>query len=178
MELQWNAPYLDHRVWLLEHLDMLHVDTKEALTLMIIDLLNQTHEAITHEKIAKKLKISVEEVEELFLSLSEKGYLSIDFKDGQLIFDIEGIFTQGQPVDLNVSRSIIQEFEEEFGRSLSATEMQRVLDMCDQYDQRRVLCALNEAASYDKRNMNYIEQILMSWMQKNLSIEDVENGKR
>ena len=41
-----------------------------------------------------------------------------------------------------------------------------------------VIVALNEAASYDKRDLNYIERILISWTDKGLSVEDVENGKR
>ena len=56
--------------------------------------------------------------------------------------------------------------------------MERILQLGDEYDSRMVICALNEAAVYDKRNLNYIENILISWRQKGLSTEDVESGKR
>ena len=44
--------------------------------------------------------------------------------------------------------------------------------------EKDVICALNEAVVYEKVDLNYIERILISWMNKGLSVQDVENGKR
>lgn len=177
-KLDWNAPYLDRKVWLLDHLQDLHVDAKEALVLLLIDHFNTMHVSIHHQLICEKLKITEDEVEELFGSLSEKGYLALDFKDGELLFDIRGIFDQENIDEVPLNRSLLEEFEEEFKRSLSPVEMDRILNLAAEYDERMVIVALNEAASYDKRDINYIERILISWRNKGLSIEDVENGKR
>ena len=132
---------------------------------------------ITHEIIADKLKIEVDEVEEIFLSLSNNGYLSIDMSDGNLIFNIEGVY-QEKPKGIPLKASLLETFEYEFKRPLSSYEMQRILDMASTYDERRVICALNEAVVYEKVDLNYIERILISWMNKGLSVQDVENGKR
>lgn len=177
-KLDWNAPYLDRKVWLLENLDTLHLNAKETLVLLLIDHFNTIHVNIHHELIATKLKISEDDVEEIFNELAQKGYLNLDFKDGSLVFDISGIFNLENIDEVNFSRSLVEEFEEEFRRSLSPSEMDRILNLSAEYDERMVICALNEAAAYDKRDINYIERILISWQSKNLSVEDVENGKR
>jgi DNA replication protein len=66
----------------------------------------------------------------------------------------------------------------EFGRPLSGLEMERIMDFAQKYDARRVIVALNEAASYDQRSLDYIERVLAAWKRKKLSVEDLENGKR
>lgn len=176
--LDWNSPYIDRRMWVLDHLDQLHVDANEALVLLLIDMYNQQHINIDHEHIQKKLKTTAEEVEAIFCSLTEKGYLTIDFEDNQLIFSIEGVFQDADIEEKPIQRSLLEEFEMEFRRDLSPYEMQRILDLSSTYDERRVRCALNEAAGRDKRNIDYIERILMTWMQKGYTIEQLENGIR
>ncbi len=176
-KMNWNAPYINRRIWILEHLDLLHTNANETLLLLLIDYYNQCKKAISHEEFSKKLKLDVDEIEDLFTSLSDKGYLSIEFEKGQIYFNIEGIFSDSSQGE-GLNRSLIEKFEESFGRGLSSSEMQRILNMASIYDERRVVCALNEAVVYDKLSLDYIERILQSWMQKGLSVEDVENGKR
>lgn len=173
----FHSNFFNRRNWILENLQTLHVNANEAMVLLLLDYFNEIHTMISHEIIADKLKIKVEDVEEIFLSLSDKGYLSIEMKDGNIFFDIEGIYqkeTEGMPL----SPSLLETFEYEFKRPLSSYEMQRILEMASVYDERRVICALNEAVVYEKVDLNYIERILISWMNKGLSIEDIEKGKR
>lgn len=177
-KISWNAPYLDRKVWLLEHLETLHLDAKEALVLLLIDHFNTIHVNIHHELLATKLKINEEEVEDIFNALAEKGYLNLDFKDGNMVFDISGVYALENTSEVNYAKSLLEEFENEFKRSLSPSEMDRILNLASIYSERMVIVALNEAASYDKRDLNYIERILISWTDKGLSVEDVENGKR
>ena len=66
--MDWNAPYLDHKIWILDHLEQLHCEPKEALVLLLIDLYNDLRQPIHHEEIAQKLGIDTDEVESLFLS--------------------------------------------------------------------------------------------------------------
>ena len=176
-KMNWNAPYIDRRTWILDHLESLHVEGNEVLVLLLIDYFNQTRKSISHEVFSDKLKIDVDAVEDLFTSLSDKGYLSIEFKNGQIHFNIEGIFSQNES-GVPLEHSLIEQFESAFKRTLSSAEMQRILNMSATYDERRVVCALNEAVVYEKLSLDYIERILQTWMQKGLSIEDVENGKR
>ena len=163
--MDWTSPYVDHKVWILDHLESLHLEPKEALVLLLIDYYNDMHKTIHHEMIAQKLHIDVEEVENLFVTLADKGYLNITY-------------SQEQKKVQGSHRSLIEEFEAEFKRTLSSMEMERILQLASYYDERMVICALNEAAVYEKRNLNYIESILVSWKEKGLSVEDVESGKR
>ena len=177
-KLEWNAPCMNRQAWILDHLEELHVNAEEALVLLLIDFLNQNRIPIQHQIIADKCKIDVDRVEEIFASLSDKGYLTIDFQNGSLLFCLDGLLKGTEASGEPLSQSIITEFEEEFGRSLSPTEMQRILEFSENYGERKVICALNEAASYDKRNINYIERILISWENKGLTTEQVESGCR
>ena len=122
--------------------------------------------SIDHELISEKLKISVDEVEDIFTELSDKGYLTLDYADGSLIFNIEGIFELSNTNNTAIDRSLLEQFEMEFARPLSSTEMQRIIDMASMYDERRVICALNEAVCNEACDLNYIERILQNWQQK------------
>lgn len=175
--MDFNAPYINRRNWILENLESIHMDSQETMVVLLIDYFNEQHIAISDEKLAEKLKLSDQEIEDVLMKLSDKGYLTIDFKDGNVIFDISGIFHE-KSEGMVLQKSLIESIEDEFGRPLSSLEMQRIMELASVYDERRVICALNEAVVYDRRNLNYMESILASWMQKGLSIEDVENGKR
>ena len=177
-KLNWNAPYMDRQAWILDHLQELHVDAMEALVLLIIDFLNKNQIPIQHEIIAEKCKIDVEKVEEIFANLSQKGYLTIDFDKGKLLFCLDGLLNMTAPAGEPLSQSIITEFEDEFGRGLSGFEMQKILELAQIHGERKVICALNEAAVYDRRNINYIEKILVSWQNKKLTTEEIECGNR
>ena len=122
-KISWDAPYLDRKVWLLEHLETLHLDAKEALVLLLIDHFNTIHVNIHHELLATKLKINEEEVEDIFNALAEKGYLNLDFKDGNMVFDISGVYVLENTSEVNYAKSLLEEFEDEFKRSLSPSEM-------------------------------------------------------
>ena len=175
--MDFNAPYINRRNWILENLESIHMDPQETMVVLLIDYFNEQHIAISDEKLAEKLKLSDQEIEDVLMKLSDKGYLTIDFKDGNVIFDISGIFHE-KSEGMVLQKSLIESVEDEFGRPLSSLEMQRIMELASVYDERRVICALNEAVVYDRRNLNYMESILASRMQKGLSIEDVENGKR
>ena len=170
-DFDFNAPYVDRRTWIIDHLQDLILEPKEILVVLLIDFFNQQHISIDHELISEKLKISVDEVE-------DKGYLTLDYADGSLIFNIVGIFELSNTNNTAIDRSLLEQFEMEFARPLSSTEMQRIIDMASMYDERRVICALNEAVCNEACDLNYIERILQNWQQKGLSTGDIENGKR
>ena len=115
-------------------------------------------------------------MEDIFTELSDKGYLTLDYANGSLIFNIEGIFELSKASDTSIDRSLLEQFEMEFARPLSSSEMQRIIDMASMYDERQVICALN--VCNEVSDLNYIERILQNWQQKGLSTEDLENGKR
>lgn len=177
-EWKWDAPYLDRRAWLLNELEHLNVSAEEALVLLLIDFFNAQRVLISHEQIGNKIQRSNDEVDELFASLSAKGYLHIGYQEGRLIFDISGVF---QPENIETSMqslSLFDEFETEFARPLSSAEMQRLSSWMDQYDPQMILYALYEAGVYEKRSLDYIERILVEWKKRGLTPQDYEEGKR
>lgn len=179
-EIKWNASYFDRRTWILENLENLHVESQEALVLLVIDYCNTQGLPISHELLAAKTKLPVDDIEAIFMTLTEKGYLTIEFEKGSIAFSIAGLFEE-QPKEAVVSMSLIERFEMEFGRPLSSAEMQSILELpavFPDYGEQGAIIALNEAIVYEKLNLNYIERVLRSWANKGLTIEDLENGKR
>lgn len=178
-ELKWNAPYMDRRTWILGELDHLNMSAEETLALLLIDYYNEQQQLITHEMIAQKIGKDADAVDELFSALSAKGYLKIEFREGKLIFDISGVFSSQENIAASIQNlSLFDEFETEFARPLSSSEMQRLSSWMDVYDQQMILYALYEAGVYDKRSLDYIERILAEWKRKGLTPANYEEGRR
>lgn len=176
-KVSWNSPYINHTAYILDHLEELSLEPKEVLTLLLIEFYNAQGIVISDEMMAEKLRISEDDVEELFEALSDKGFLAIEFKNGDIYFNIAGIMDANASGE-KINRSLIEEFEMEFKRALSSHEMSRIMELGDLYGEKRVLLALDEASVHDVRNINYVESILAAWKNKNLSDEDLEEGKR
>ncbi len=178
-DMNWNAPYFDRRTWILSELASLNLLPEETLTLLLIDYFNDIHQLITHDVIAAKLQSDNEHVDELFASLTAKGYLNIELKEGRLIFDISGVYSSIHAIEQNVQTvSLFDEFETEFSRPLSSSEMQRLSSWLDTYDQQMILYALYEAGVYEKRSLDYIERILAEWKRRGFTAQEYEEGKR
>ncbi|EOS61733.1 DnaD domain-containing protein [Firmicutes bacterium M10-2] len=174
----WSAPWVDQCAWIFTNLENLTLDAKEALVVLLIAHYNTHDLAISTEEFALKTKMSEEEVDTIFQILSKKGYLTIDFANGKVVFRLDGLVKNSQKVGQSLSKSLISEFEDEFGRDLSPQEMQKILDLAEKFSERQVICALNEASVYNKRNLTYIENVLISWNNKGLTTEDIESGVR
>ncbi len=56
--------------------------------------------------------------------------------------------------------------------------MERILRWQEEFEESVILRALDEAAAYDRRSLNYIESLLQSWKQRGLSAQDIESGLR
>ncbi len=56
--------------------------------------------------------------------------------------------------------------------------MDKILQLTSIFGERMVLRALDEASAYEKRSIEYVENILISWKNRNLTIEDIEKGRR
>ncbi|MDO4465622.1 MAG: DnaD domain protein [Bacillota bacterium] len=176
-KLSWDSPYMNHTAYILDHMAELNLEPNELLTLLLIEFYNSQGIIFGDEMMAEKLRISEDDVEEIFESLSDKGFLTIEFKNGDIYFNIAGVM-EADAKGEKLSRSLIEEFEMEFKRTLSPNEMSRIMELGDIYGEKRVLIALDEASVRDIRNINYVETILTAWKNKNLSDEDLDEGKR
>ena len=73
---------------------------------------------------------------------------------------------------------IIDLFEREFKRPLSAHEIDKLNDWLMKVDHAYLVHALREALIYQKLNFNYIDRILVKWLDNKVSLQDLDAGKK
>ncbi|MGX8851951.1 DnaD domain-containing protein [Amedibacillus sp. YH-ame10] len=178
MEKWWKEKWVDRRSWVLDHLEELSLNSNEVMCVLLIDFMNEHKIAIRHGILAQKLKVDGDSIDEILTQLSAKGYLQIEYQNGHIHFDIDGIFEDDSKKSSSFDYSLFDLFETEFGRTLSQIEVQRLADWLNAYDQKMIGYALREALTYDHKSFDYIERILVEWKKKNLTAEDYEEGKR
>lgn len=175
----WNSPYVDKSRWIFDHLETLNLEPSEILVVLVINFLNEANLPISPETLSEKTHLEEEKIDECISSLNARGFLNIDQKGKRLVFSLEGLLDgQRQTLSDPLSQSLIHEFSLEFGRPLSGTEMEQILDLASTYTEDTILHALDEAALYDKRSVAYVTSVLAAWKQRGLSDEDIEEGKR
>lgn len=110
----------------------------------------------------------------------EKIHIDCQFQDTEGVITTEyeetKILTKDEAFQLY--SGCLGSFMAELNRPLSDKEIENIGVWCQKYDERRVICALNEAVVYGKKDFDYIGAILKSWKEKGLSVEDIEKGKR
>lgn len=77
-------------------------------------------------------------------------------------------------------RALYQTFQEEFGRTLSPLEFERIgqwLEM-DKYAPELIRLALKEAVLNQAMSLNYIEKILLNWESRNIKTPQQVEGER
>ena len=175
MNTKWyKEKFINRRNWILDHLDELSVSAEETLVL----LMNEYQISVSHQVLAKKLKKSDDEIDDILSRLSAKGFLNLELRDGRIIFEIDGIFEGEQEKPIAMDTSLFDQYETEFGRPLSQMEMQRLAEWTNTYHQKMIIYALREALTYDKKSFDYIERILIEWKKRGLTPEEYEEGKR
>ena len=179
MNTKWyKEKFINRRNWILDHLDELSVSAEETLVLLLIDFMNEYQISVSHQVLAKKLKKSDDEIDDILSRLSAKGFLNLELRDGRIIFESDGIFEGEQEKPIAMDTSLFDQYETEFGRPLSQMEMQRLAEWTNTYHQKMIIYALREALTYDKKSFDYIERILIEWKKRGLTPEEYEEGKR
>lgn len=140
-----------------------------------------------NDLVLKKVKKEINEKTNIMFSYTPKRVkkkvvrieISCCCKDQENI--ITGDYREHYSSD-KIDKRLIDAFEYEWKRlwkrSLNGNEIEDLKRLCIQYDERYIVCALNEATVYNKLNFSYIKSILKSWKEKALNVEDIENGKR
>lgn len=179
MNTKWyKEKFINRRNWMLDHLDELSVSAEETIVLLLIDFMNEFQISVSHQALAKKLKKSDDEIDDILSRLSAKGFLNLELRDGRINFEIDGIFEGQQDKPIAMDTSLFDQYETEFGRPLSQMEMQRLAEWTNTYHQKLIIYALREALTYDKKSFDYIERILIEWKKRGLTPEEYEEGKR
>lgn len=177
----WNAPWLNRTNWIFAHLETFHLNSAEVLVVLLINYFNETNPTttISAQDISAKSGLDLEEVEQAIDSLSEKGYLHVRIQRSGMQFLLDGLYNANhESLGNPIQQGLLREIGNEFGRPLSGGEMERILRWQEEFEESVILRALDEAAAYDRRSLNYIESLLQSWKQRGLSAQDIESGLR
>ena len=160
MEKWWRERFIDRRAWILDHLEDLSLSSEEAMTILLIDFFNEHDMPVHHGVLANKLKLDMDQVDDLLARLGAKGYVSIEKETSS--FDL----------------SLFEVFEDDFARPLSQMEVELLSQWTMEYDQTLIVYALREAMTKNKRSFDYIDRILLDWKRRGFSAEDYERGER
>ncbi len=178
---------LDFRYLLLEYYRKLRLNENELATILMIDhLLEQKNTLITPDLLSMKMSLSVKELDKIFVSLIERGFL--DFTTGKKIkvslkplqkklyevFQISLAKEQETQTSAEKSaylKNIYEVFEKELKRTLSPLEFSLIGEWVDQgYSDETIINALKEALSKGKKSLRSVDKILLQWQAR----DDIE----
>ncbi|MDD2591206.1 MAG: DnaD domain protein [Erysipelotrichaceae bacterium] len=159
MEKYWNKSWFDKKIWLLENMSFLNLDLNEVALLMMIDHHNEHNMELSLNILCDKTNQKVDVIDDMINSLRTKGYLDIKVVNKHVIFTLDGLFEDNNAPQID-SSSIYELFESELGKVLSESDIRRINDWLHTYDQQMIIEALREAIIYQKKNLNYIHNVL------------------
>lgn len=179
VKMKWyEQNFVNHRDWILDNMDLLGLDAREIVIVLLIDFLNEHHYEITMELLAKKSGFNEEELNEILSLLAAKKYLTIKASAKEVQFNINGLFEANVARDAAIlDSSLFDVFESEFGRPLSNIEMQKISEWNRTTDKKLILLALREASAYQKKNFGYIDKILSEWKSSGKTLASIEEGQ-
>lgn len=157
----WNKNYINRRDWILENVSMLDISATEFLLLQMIDYYNSNNMELSIDNLVDQTGLDIAIVNNDIGSLNKKGYLSLKAISGQVLFNIDGVFQDGDKQEY-VNKDIFNIFENEFGRLLSQEDLTTLSRWTQMYSEEMILDALKEAIIAQKLAMKYINGILVN----------------
>lgn len=171
---------LDFRYLLLEYYKKLRISENELSVLLMIDhLLSQKNTLITPDLLAMKMSLSVKELDNIFVTLIEKGYLLFDTgkkikvslkplnKKLYKVFEEELAkehINSSNEEKVSLLNKLHKTFEDELKRTLSPLEISLINEWVDHgYSPEIIVDALKEALSKGKKTLRSIDKILIQW---------------
>jgi len=166
----------DRRIWVLEHLGDLDLNSDERLTVLELVHFNALGRSISLESLSQCCGLTSEKIDHALAVLSRKGYLKIKVKGQEVFYNIDGIYEEKS--NLTSDADLIELYQKEFKRTLSSTEMDKLNDWLSRMERGYLVHALREALIYNKVNFTYIDRILAQWQKDKTTIEQLNEGKR
>lgn len=172
---------------LLENYKKLNLNEKE-LVFMIFIVNNSL--LFNPKYIADSLHWTLPEVLEVVDTLTQKSLLSIEVRKDHNICEeylsISSFYEQlaftmiDEKKEKEVSDSLFDSFENEFGRSLSPIEYEIIKGWLESnFTEEIILLALKEAVYNGVFRLNYIDKILFEWRKKGIKTkQDVQKNQR
>jgi DNA replication protein len=172
----WQAPYLDQRAWILEHNAQLNLNAEELLIVLLI--VHHQTKPISLSFLAGVSNLKVKQVDRILDGLVKRKRLMISVVDHQLVFNLEPIFTLESALLGDDVEGVLRTFEQEFKRPLSSREVEKIQHWLTKLPSPYLMHALREAIVYQKLSFSYIDKILITWLDAEVSLEDLNAGKR
>lgn len=154
--------------------------TAEEL-LIIIYLINNEDKSFNPKRISEYFSLKLAFVLELINNLCDKGILKINIKKKGHVreeqLDLEGLYQKLAFLlikdDNKVENStIFDQFEKEFGRTLSPIEYELINSWLENSNEEIIKLALKEAVYNGVTNLRYIDKIIHEWNKKGIKNED------
>ncbi len=171
---------LDFRYLLLEYYRKLRLTENELVVILMIDhLLEQKNTLVTPDLLSLKMSLSSKELDKIFVSLIERGYLLFDTGKNikvslkPLKKKLYEVFEESLAKEhetkiseekTKVLQNIYQVFEKELSRPLSPLEISLIGEWVDNgYSDERIIEALRSALSKGKKSLKSVDKILLQW---------------
>ena len=152
----YKRPYINRRDWILYQGAENGLSDREILLCLLIDLAQEKGLELDYPYLSAKSSFSNEEIDRILGSLGDRGKLKITAESGKLHYDLSGLFSR----ERETSDDLFHTFEDVFGRPLSAVEMEKLSDLCNQYSDQEILQGLRTADAYRKLSLAYVEAVL------------------
>ena len=171
---------LDFRYLLLEYYRKLKLNENELATILMIDhLLGQKNTLVTPDLLSLKMSLSSKELDKIFVSLIERGFLVFDTGKKikvslkplkkKLYEAFEESLAKEHETKVSEEKSkvlqnIYQVFEKELSRPLSPLEISLIGEWVDKgYSDEKIIDAFRVALSKGKKTLKSVDKILMQW---------------
>ncbi|MBP3461777.1 MAG: DnaD domain protein [Bacilli bacterium] len=162
---------------------------KEKDLVVLIYIINEKKETFNPEKIGRDLNLKIPEVLEIIENLNNADLISIVTRKSnnviEEIIDMSSLYKKLAYLVINEEKkekeksNIYDNFEKEFGRTLSPIEYELISGWLDNYNEEIIKCALKEAVWNGVSNLRYIDKILYEWKKKGInSKDDVEKDRK
>lgn len=140
----------------------LALTSEQFIVVLAILWLQKNQQEINIENLSHQTKISKEKLNQILDILSTKKYLSIKTKKNRVEFSLQGLFDSETNEPVVIDENLFTIFEQEFGRTLSALEVETLAALAAKYPQGKIIEALRSALIYHKKSLQYIAKILVS----------------
>lgn len=170
--------YFNRKNWILEENYSLDINPLETLVLLNIEHFNEFNLSIDLNNLAKACNVSLNDIDKALTQLIYKGYLKIEMTKDKVNYNTDGLYDKQSKIDQEQTSDIIEIFESEFKRPLSTNEIDKINYWLSQLDYAYLIHALRESIIYRKVSFPYIERILLDWVKNNVTLEQLNAGKR
>lgn len=170
--------YININKLLLENYLNLRLDEEESICLMQIISYYEKGKGIGFSTLKGKTTLNPDKLERVITSLIDKGYLEVIsvvkggketlMLDASVVADrISEYFKELDRQEKKSEResfmsSVVELIEKEFGRQISANEIQIISEWCNIYNYEQIRNALFVASKNEKLSVTYMDRVLIN----------------